>query len=96
MQECPVYDNPSADKFAPPPPADSRSEGKFRRRLTRVAFLLAVYFLGDWLLTRSQGAYVAGFSAFLLFAVSVFDYFLQLHGDEDEKDPYSPPTHITR
>jgi hypothetical protein len=26
----------------------------------------------------------------------VFDYFFQLHGDEDEKDPYSPPTHITR
>ncbi|HEU4939211.1 MAG TPA: hypothetical protein VFT39_22335 [Vicinamibacterales bacterium] len=93
----PVYENPSADKFGPPPlPGDSRSHGRLRRRLGRLAFALAVYFLAHWLHTGSRGAWLAGFSAVVVFAASVFDYILQLHGDDEEKDPYSPPTHLTR
>ena len=93
----PVYENPSADKFAPPPPpGDTQSHRRLHRRLGRLAFGLAVYFLAHWLHTGSRDAWLVGFSAVLLFAATVFDYILQLHGDDEDKDPYSPPTHITR
>jgi hypothetical protein len=40
----PVYENPSADKFGPPPfPSASEPDGKLQRRLKRIALGLAVF-----------------------------------------------------
>jgi hypothetical protein len=90
-----MFENPSADKFGPPPaPSDDRSEGKLRRRLIRVGFGLAVYFVSHRLWTGSGGR--AWWPAILLFALTVFDSVMRHHGKEDEEEPYSTPTHITR
>ena len=93
-----VYENPSADKFAPPPsPSEPRSHDKLQRGVIRTALGLAVYFAADGLQMASRDAgWWAGFSAVVLLAASVFEYVIQRHADDEDKDPYSPPTNITR
>ena len=58
--EGPVYENPSADKFAPPPPpSDSRSDDKRHGRLTRIAWFVGIYVAAHWLqLSRKTGGWL--------------------------------------
>src|SRR3954451_25176001 len=91
----PIVDNPSADKFGPPPsPSEARPDGKLRRRLIRAAFGVAGYMVSRWLWTWSAGR--AWMPAILMFALIVFDFVMRHHSQDDDKEPYSPPTHITR
>jgi hypothetical protein len=93
-----TFDNPSADKFGPPPTpsasSDVRPDGKLRRRLMRIAFGAAVYLVARWLLPGPGGR--AWLTGILLLALAVFDLAMRHHAKDDDKEPYSPPTHITR
>jgi hypothetical protein len=93
-----VVENPSADKFGPPPaPSDAGPDGKLRRRLIRLAFGFAVYFVWHWLWNGSRGR--TWFPVILLVALellTVFDALMRRRGKADENEPYSSPTHITR
>jgi len=53
-----------------------------------------VYLVSRWLWTGSGGR--AWLPAILLFALTVFDSVMRHHSQDDDKEPYSPPTHITR
>jgi len=89
-----MFENPSADKFGPPPaPSEPRAEGRLRRWLIGMAFGLEVY-VAHWLWTGSRGP--TWLAAIVLFALGVFDFVIRLHNKDDKTDPYSPPTHITR
>ena len=94
-----VYENPSADKFGPPPLPDySQSDGK-PRHLERIALGLAVLFAADWLprALQNRGRSAALVAALVLVAVSAFEqYLVQRRAQDEGKDPYSAPTRITR
>lgn len=100
QREGPVYENPSADKFGPPSASSrSRSPSKLVRGLTQIAVLCALYVAGDWLrVTSKDRTWWTVFSGVVLFASFVFDYVIRRHGggEDEHKDPYSPPTHLTR
>jgi hypothetical protein len=100
MTEGPVYENPSADKFGPPPlPSASESDGQLQRRLTRIALGLAVFFAADWLqgALRNRGRSAVFVAVVVLVAFSAFEqYLLQRREHGEEMDPYSPPTNVTR
>src|SRR4051794_31239212 len=90
-----IVENPSADKFGPPAaPSDARPDGRLRRRLIRLAFGLAVYFVWYRLLSGSRGR--TCFPVILLIALPVFDAVMRRRSKDDKNEPYSPPTHITR
>ena len=102
QREGPVYENPSADKFGPPPPSPHlRSPSKLVRGLTRMAVVCALYVAADWLRSASKDrTWWTVFSGVVVVVSVAFDYVIQRHAggeDEDEHaDPYSPPTHLTR
>jgi len=94
----PVYENPSADKFKPPPlPSASESDGRLQRRLKRIALGLAVLLAADWLqgALRNRGRSAALVAAVVLAAFSAFEQYLVQRRAHDD-DPYSPPTNVTR
>lgn len=95
-----VYENPSADKFGPPRLSDDlESEGKLERRLKRIALGLVVFLTADWLQAalRNRGRSAAFVAAVVLAAFSAFEqYLVHRRGHDEDKDPYSPPTHVTR
>src|SRR3954468_16211157 len=90
-----VVENPSADKFGPPAaPSDARPEGKFGRQLKRVVFGVVVYSIARELWPGSGGR--AWLPGIVVLAISFLDLVMQHLDKIDEKEPYSPPTHITR
>jgi hypothetical protein len=97
--EGPVYENPSADKFAPPPaPSDSRSDDKRHRRLIRIVWLVGMYVAAHWLqLSLKKGGWVTAW-VIAVFAYAVLTIVEQRirKGEHDDKDPYSTPTNIMR
>ena len=100
LPQGPVYENPSADKFGPPPlPTGSESDGKLQGRLKRIALGLAVFLAADWLqgALRGRGRSAALVAAVVLTAFTAFEqYLVQRRAHDDDKDPYSPPTRVTR
>lgn len=95
-----TYDNPSAGKFEPPSmPPEPAIERSFNPRLLGLLFLVLLAIAAYWLRTALPGRVWAGLiSAVLAFGLSTLDMFMKRgRGDEIEgKNPYSPPTNITR
>jgi len=90
-----MYENPSADKFGPPPdPTLGKPDRKRRARGWRLAVIVVIYVLA-YLLRGGGRGWMTGLSAVVLLASFVMDYLFRHHPD-DEADPYSPPTNITR
>lgn len=94
-----MYENPSADKFDPPPapPAPDTDGWTFSRFVTTVA-ILGTYPLVHWLRSFHGRGWMTGLAAFAGVAVTVLHYVLQrTRADQrDGTDPYTPPTHVTR
>jgi hypothetical protein len=94
--EGPVYENPSADKFAPPPPpSDSRADDK--RLWRRIAWFVGIYVAAQWLqLSRKTGGWLTpSRTAVIVYAVlSIVEQ--RIRNGEHDQDPYSTPTDITR
>ena len=93
----PVYETPSADKFAPPPP-DSRIDDKRHRRLIRVAWLVGIYVAAHWLqLSLKRRGWVTAWAiAVCAYAVLTIVEQRIRKNEGEEKDSYSAPTSITR
>ena len=94
-----MYENPSAGKFEPVPPARPVVERSLNRRLIILLGLALVcagtYWLGASFHGRKWGGLVA---VAISLGFGTLDVILKLKRDDaiDGKDPYSPPTHITR
>ena len=95
-----MYENPSADKFDPPPaPEVTKTDGRRRRRQTVALFAAVVYLAGHWLNAASRGRdWLTAFPAIVLLASTAVEYVLSRHraDESDGGDPYSPPTNLTR
>ena len=94
-----MYENPSADKFDPPPaPEVPRPDGRRRRRLTLAVFAAVVYLAAHWLKAAPRGrGWLTAFPGIVLLASTVMEYLFNRHrAEEADDDPYSPPTSITR
>ena len=95
-----MYENPSADKFGPPPASEvSRPDGRPRRRLSVALVAAIVYLAAHWLnAVRGGRGWLTALSAIVLLASTLIEYVFTRHrGDEsDGGDPYSPPTSLTR
>jgi hypothetical protein len=90
-----MYENPSADKFGPPPdPTVAKPDRKRRARVWRFAAVGGIY-AGAYLLNARGRGWMTGLSAVVLLVSTAMDYLFSKHPDEDA-DPYSPPTNITR
>ena len=95
-----IYDNPSTGKFeAPSAPTEPAAERSFNPRLLRLLVLVLLGVGAYWLRTAFRGRAWAGLvSAVLAFGLGTFDLFMKRKRDDEMegKDPYSPPTTITR
>ena len=95
-----TYENPSAGKFEPPPnpewPKPTRSPTRW---LTTVLMIVSAYPVIHWLDSFADGRrwlpFLTGGAAF---ASGVLHYVLHRKRTDaiDGKDPFSPPTSITR
>ena len=93
-----VYENPSADKFGPPPSSpEPPFDGPQWRRLIRIACAIGIYIAGHWLQVsfRSRGWLTAAAIVVFGYALRILEQRIRKDEGEDE-DPYSPPTHVTR
>jgi len=91
-----VYENPSAGKFEQPPPPRPVVERSLNPRL--ISLLIVVLMVGGtyWLRASFPGrGWVSGVIALGFGTLNVI---LKRKRDDaiDGKDPYSPPTHLTR
>jgi hypothetical protein len=95
-----TYDNPSAGKFEPPSaPSEPTAERSFNPRVLGLLFLVLFTIAAYWLRTAFPGRVWASLiSAVLAFGLGTFDMFMTRKRDDEieGKDPYSPPTNITR
>jgi hypothetical protein len=90
-----MYENPSADKFGPPPdPTVAKPDRKRRGRGWRLAVIGGTYAAAYLLNARGRG-WMTALSAVALLVSTAMDYLFSKHPDDDA-DPYSPPTNITR
>lgn len=91
--------NPPAGKFEPPPLPPSPDAARRRRTWKTVALLLLIgSILAEWLLRYRRGSLMVLVAGFVAFLIGVAQYIVdRKRADEAEgKDPYSPPTSITR
>jgi hypothetical protein len=95
-----VYENPSAGEFEPPPPASGPAvERSLSPRLIRL--LLVALIIGGmyWLEASFPGrGWTRLVSGVIALGLGTLDVILKRKRDDaiEGKDPYSPPTHITR
>lgn len=94
-----TYQNPSEGKFDAPPLPAAPEEDRRRIRWRTIALLLVVVSLGvQWILEhrlRGLAGLAAGLLAFLLL-VTEFIVDRKRADEVEGKDPYSPPTSVTR
>jgi hypothetical protein len=89
-----MYENPSADKFGPPPDSSlSKPVRKYPSRVWRYAVIPLIY-AGAGLLAAGGRGWPRWLSAVVLIASFALDTFFRQHPSEDE-GPYSPPTNVT-
>lgn len=96
---APMYENPSADKFDPPPAPPAPDAGGPRvSRFVVAMLLLASYPLVLWLRSFRGPGWKTGLAALATFAVAILHYVLnRKRADQaDGTDPYTPPTRLTR
>jgi len=95
-----IYDNPSTGKFeAPSAPTEPTAERSFNPRLLRLLLFVLLAVGAYWLRTAFRGRVWASLvSTVLAIGLGTFDLFMKRKRDDemDGKDPYSPPTRITR
>lgn len=94
-----MHENPSADKFDPPPaPSAPESGGSSFWRIVVAFLIVASYPALLWLESFRGRGRQAGLAAFATVALSVLHYILnRTRADQrDGTDPYTPPTHLTR
>jgi len=97
-----VADNPSADKFGPPPEnAQREREGGGGVKLSTFPWgaLFFIVYMGLKLWSPRSHGWVSGLMIGLLaFATGVGQFILarQRKAQDGEPDPYTPPTNITR
>lgn len=91
--------NPSAGKFEPPPLPPSPEEERRRGKWKTIALLMLIgsVVIEGLLLYRGDGwvALAIGVAAFL-FIVAEYIVHRKRVDEAEGKDPYSPPTSITR
>ena len=82
--------NPSADKFGPPPdPAIAQPDRKRRRRPARLVFTVVVLAAAYWVEIVPGHRWFTMFSVIAAFASFILDYALRRHDDgESGDDPY--------
>jgi len=96
-----MYENPSADKFAPPPGQERFEPPKPRRGPLWFGFaILAAFWIGRYELEHlhTQG-WLAAVVGVGIIGLAVADYVMgrRLHDQRTGgDDPYSPPQNITR
>jgi hypothetical protein len=95
-----TYDNPSAGKFEPPaPPAEPAAERSFNPRLLSLVLVVLAVIGMYWIRTAFPGrGWTRLISAVFALGLGTFDMFMKRKRDDEieGKDPYSPPTNITR
>lgn len=95
-----MHENPSADKFDPPPqPLEPDATGPRASRFVLALLILASYPALLWLESfRGRRGWTTGFAALGVFALSALHYVLhRKRADQREgTDPYTPPIHLTR
>jgi len=100
-----VAENPSADKFGPPPEQAARERERERLagrakasgRLGTSALVIGIIALK--MFSHSSRGWVAGLAGVLAMAGYGLQYVLKRQrqdADEGGPDPYTPPTNITR
>ncbi len=90
-----LYDNPSADKFAPPPgSSDPQPTPTGPKVISGLAILAIVLFAFKFLGPMFERKSVAGFAIYL--AVLWATSWIKSKRDEDQaRGPYSPEKHVT-
>jgi len=95
-----MHENPSADKFGPPPGQERFEAPRPRRARQWSALLLAVllFFARYKLHHLHPTGWMTGLVLLAVFAVAVGDYVVsrQLRDRNDGGNPYTPPQTITR
>jgi len=96
-----VYDNPSADKFGPPPGQERFEAPKPRRG--RQWFAIALVFalwIGRYQLEQIHAkGWTAAAVGLAIIGIAVADYVIRRRAHDQRTgggDPYSPPQNITR
>ena len=99
-----VFENPSADKFGPPPENAQRARELERLRTARstrkgtILTALALAYLGLKIATRNASGLVDVIAVLLGIVLSAAEQFVshQIREERGSPEPYSSPTHITR
>ena len=95
-----MYENPSAGNFEPPPlPTGPAVERSLNPRLISLLVLVLIVAGTYWLRVSFPGrGWVRLVSGVIALGLGTMDVILKRKRDDaiEGKDPYSPPTHITR
>jgi hypothetical protein len=87
-----IDENPSADKFKPPPLPPAPDRGRRRSAWSVLLLIVTSYPVIHWLLSRHASGWLAVAGPLAGFALAILHYANQ----RPRGNPYSPPTRITR
>jgi UDP-N-acetylmuramyl pentapeptide phosphotransferase/UDP-N-acetylglucosamine-1-phosphate transferase len=94
-----MFENPSAGKFEPPPSSQPTVERPSNPRVIGLVIFVVIWVVTYWLKHSFPGqGWVRLISGLIALGLGTLDVFMKRKRDDEieGKDPYSPPTSITR